>query len=126
MTHVCLLALCLCCPESVREKVFVIRRVWKLAITVYIVFFVTLMVFPGISSEVQYCTVGDWMPIILIATFNLSDCVSRVRDLSWAYRLEREREHSFVLVVETSARLMTQIISPMAACRNHSYITILF
>ena len=87
---VCLLACCCCCPESVREKVLAIRSVWKLVITVYIVFFVTLAVFPGISSEVQYCTVGDWMPIILITTFNLSDCVSRVRGLSWAHWLVRD------------------------------------
>ena len=76
----CLFISCCCCPGSVHEKVFAIRRVWKLVVTVYMVFFVTLTVFPGITSEVQYCKVGDWMPIILIATFNLSDCVSRVRE----------------------------------------------
>lgn len=40
-------------------------------------YFVTLLLFPGLISEVQYCEIGDWMPIILITTFNFTDFVAK-------------------------------------------------
>ena len=40
-------------------------------------YFVTLLVFPGLVSEVQYCRIGDWTPIILIAVFHVSDFVAK-------------------------------------------------
>jgi hypothetical protein len=36
-------------------------------------FFVTLSIFPGISSRVTSHVLGDWMAIVMIAVFNIAD-----------------------------------------------------
>ena len=53
------------------------KQIWKLMIAIYVNYFVTLLLFPGLVSEVQYCRIGDWMPIILIAVFNVTDFVAK-------------------------------------------------
>ncbi|XP_023327092.1 equilibrative nucleoside transporter 4 [Eurytemora carolleeae] len=39
---------------------------------------VTLSLFPGIESEISSCRFGDWMPVFLIAAFNISDLLGKV------------------------------------------------
>ena len=48
------------------------------AVAILVAFFVTLFLFPGIISEIQYCDIKDWMPVILITIFNLSDFIAKV------------------------------------------------
>ena len=55
-----------------------IMKLWKLLLTVFIVFKVTLLVFPGITSQVQNCSISDWSPVILVLAFNTTDFISRV------------------------------------------------
>ena len=42
-------------------------------------YMVTLSLFPGIESEIQSCHLGDWMPVILMATFNITDLAGKVK-----------------------------------------------
>ena len=42
-------------------------------------YMVTLSLFPGIESEIQSCHLGDWMPVILMATFNITDLIGKVK-----------------------------------------------
>ena len=53
------------------------KQIWMLMIAIFINYFITLLVFPGLVSEVQFCAVGDWMPVILIAVFNVTDFVAK-------------------------------------------------
>ena len=55
----------------------VVKQIWKLMVAIFANYFVTLLVFPGLVSEVQYCAIGDWMPLILIAVFNATDFVAK-------------------------------------------------
>ena len=55
----------------------VVKQIWSLMIAIFANYFVTLLVFPGLVSEVQFCEIGDWMPVILIAVFNATDFVSK-------------------------------------------------
>ena len=46
---------------------------------IFLNYMVTLSLFPGIESEIQSCWLGDWMPVILMATFNITDILGKVR-----------------------------------------------
>ena len=54
-----------------------VSQIWRLMVTIFLTYLTTLLLFPGVISEVQYEPIGDWMPIILIALFNLSDLISK-------------------------------------------------
>ncbi len=62
---------------GLRIRWTVVQQIWKLMVAIFANYFVTLLVFPGLVSEVQYCPIGDWMPIILIAVFNATDFVAK-------------------------------------------------
>lgn len=44
-----------------------------------VAYFVTLILYPGIMSEIISCKLGSWMPIILMAAFNFSDLLGKVK-----------------------------------------------
>ena len=48
---------------------------------IFLNYMVTLSLFPGIESEIQSCWLGDWMPVILMATFNITDILGKVRKM---------------------------------------------
>ncbi|KAL8609050.1 hypothetical protein ACOMHN_059863 [Nucella lapillus] len=54
------------------------RSVWPYMVSIGLAYFVTLCLFPGIESEVISCHLGTWMPVIMMATFNLSDVIGKV------------------------------------------------
>ncbi|XP_019850354.1 PREDICTED: equilibrative nucleoside transporter 4-like [Amphimedon queenslandica] len=56
----------------------ILKKIWQPFISVFLIFFVTLLVFPSITSNVQYCKIGDWPIVINIALFNFSDTISRI------------------------------------------------
>lgn len=57
------------------------RSVWPYMLSICLAYFVTLCLFPGIESEVVSCTLGTWMPVIMMAAFNLSDVIGKVREV---------------------------------------------
>ena len=59
-------------------RVKVILKLWKLLLALFLIFKVTLLVFPGITTDVQYCAIRDWSPVILVLVFNTSDFTGRV------------------------------------------------
>ena len=65
-------------PEAVVLRVKLIGLIWRLMVAIFMNYVVTLLVFPGLVSEVQYCRVGDWMPVILITVFNFTDFIAKV------------------------------------------------
>ncbi|XP_025091068.1 equilibrative nucleoside transporter 4-like isoform X1 [Pomacea canaliculata] len=54
------------------------RSVWPYMLSICLAYFVTLCLFPGIESEVVSCTLGTWMPVIMMAAFNLSDVIGKI------------------------------------------------
>lgn len=64
--------------DGIILRVKIIRKVWKLILPVFLIFFGTLLVFPGLVADVQDCRIGDWPTIILITLFSVSDTISRV------------------------------------------------
>lgn len=64
------------------------RHVWGqiqwLAISVGVVYAVTLSIFPGfITEDVHSAYLGDWYPILLIATYNIADLLGKVVTSYW-------------------------------------------
>lgn len=45
--------------------------------SIFVCYYITLLLFPGILAEVQNCTLGLWTPVLLIATFNLTDFIAK-------------------------------------------------
>lgn len=56
----------------------VIAQIWQLLVAVSFTFFITLLVFPGLVSLVQHCSIGDWTPILLVTVFNVPDLLAKV------------------------------------------------
>lgn len=54
------------------------REIWQLIVAIFVAYVVTLMLFPGIISEVQYDPIGTWTPVLLVAVFNLTDLIAKV------------------------------------------------
>ncbi|XP_070580533.1 equilibrative nucleoside transporter 4-like isoform X2 [Ptychodera flava] len=54
------------------------RTVWTYMLSIGVAYFVTLCLFPGIETEVINCTLGEWMPVILMALFNGFDFVGKI------------------------------------------------
>jgi hypothetical protein len=56
-----------------------LKRVWPAAVAVMTVFWATLAVFPGVVTRIPSVNYDprNWMPVILIATFNMGDLMGR-------------------------------------------------
>lgn len=58
---------------------------WRVAQTIYpfmaciaLAYLVTLSLYPGIESEIISCNLGNWMPVLLMFTFNTSDVIGKI------------------------------------------------
>ena len=76
---------CTCSPRlslpavaGLRVRLGIMAEIWQLLVAVFSIFLVTLLVFPGLVSEVQHCSIGDWAPIILVTVFNVTDLAAKV------------------------------------------------
>ncbi|CAN2391760.1 Nucleoside transporter [Pristimantis euphronides] len=52
-------------------------------LSISVTYFITLCLFPGLESEIRNCTVGEWLPILIMAIFNLSDFVGKILAAEW-------------------------------------------
>ena len=69
---------------------------WRVAHSIYpymvciaLAYCVTLSLYPGIESEIISCTLGTWMPVLLMFTFNVADVLGKllaVVPYSWSRR----------------------------------------
>ncbi len=54
---------------------------WKPIVSAFLNFFITLALFPGVTldflSTVGNFSLGNWLPVVLISTFNGGDCIGR-------------------------------------------------
>ncbi|XP_064478255.1 equilibrative nucleoside transporter 4-like isoform X2 [Ornithodoros turicata] len=63
--------------RGVLARAQVARSVWPYMLSIALAYFVTLCLFPGIESEIVSCRLGSWMPVLLMALFNLSDFLGK-------------------------------------------------
>ncbi|KAI5257832.1 equilibrative nucleoside transporter 4 isoform X1 [Manis pentadactyla] len=56
----------------------VARVIWAHMLSIAVTYFITLCLFPGLESEIRHCILGEWLPILLMAVFNLSDFVGKI------------------------------------------------
>ena len=56
----------------------VIRNTWKVIIAIFVVYTASLMIYPSLMSEIQYCAIGDWSPVILVTLYSVLDAIGRV------------------------------------------------
>ena len=60
------------------QRLKICRKIWVFMLSLFLTYMVTMSLFPGIESEIESCFLGEWMPIILMATFNLTDLLGKV------------------------------------------------
>lgn len=60
------------------HRYVVFRVIWAYMLSIAMTYFITLCLFPGLESEIRNCTLGEWLPILIMAIFNLSDFVGKV------------------------------------------------
>nr|XP_031532600.1 equilibrative nucleoside transporter 4 [Vicugna pacos] len=54
------------------------RVIWADMLSIAVTYFITLCLFPGLESEIRHCILGEWLPILIMAVFNLSDFVGKI------------------------------------------------
>ncbi|XP_071550430.1 equilibrative nucleoside transporter 4 [Panulirus ornatus] len=54
------------------------RNIWQYMLSIALAYFVTLCLYPGIETEVVSCSLRSWMPVIMMALFNLFDFIGKV------------------------------------------------
>ncbi|CAH1958935.1 unnamed protein product [Acanthoscelides obtectus] len=54
-------------------------------ISICLVYFATLCLYPGIASEIISCHLGNWMPILMMALFNGADLIGKMLASSARY-----------------------------------------
>jgi len=54
------------------------KAIWPYMISIACTYFVTLSLFPGVESEMINCQWREWLPIILMALFNIFDVFGKI------------------------------------------------
>uniref|UniRef100_A0A8C0INH6 Equilibrative nucleoside transporter 4 n=1 Tax=Chelonoidis abingdonii TaxID=106734 RepID=A0A8C0INH6_CHEAB len=64
--------------DMMLHRYVVSRVIWAYMLSIAMTYFITLCLFPGLESEIRNCTLGEWLPILIMAVFNLSDFVGKI------------------------------------------------
>ncbi|CAM1318640.1 SLC29A4 (predicted) [Pycnogonum litorale] len=64
--------------KGVSARWTVTKLIWPYMLSIGLAYFITLCLFPGIESEVHSCRLRSWMPVILMAIFNLCDFIGKI------------------------------------------------
>ena len=75
-------------------------QIWPLVIAGFITATVTLLLFPGLVSEIQDCSLGSWTPVLLVLIFNANETIGRwlvILPLRWPPKM---------LILATSLRII--------------------
>ncbi|CAF0728790.1 unnamed protein product [Adineta ricciae] len=60
------------------RRVDCMRTIWPYMISIACTYLVTLSLFPGVESEMINCQWREWLPIILMALFNIFDVFGKI------------------------------------------------
>ncbi|CAH0398729.1 unnamed protein product [Chilo suppressalis] len=92
----------------------VARAIYPYMVSIGLVYFTTLSLYPGIASEVPSCRLGSWMPIILMSAFNLFDFIGKIA-AAWPYEWSRSQ-----LLMASGVRLLLVPLMLLCAAPRHS------
>ncbi|XP_050352075.1 equilibrative nucleoside transporter 4 [Nymphalis io] len=92
----------------------VARAIYPYMVSIGLVYFTTLSLYPGIASEVPSCRLGSWMPIVLMSSFNLFDFIGKIA-AAWPYEWSRSQ-----LLMASGLRLLLVPLLLLCAAPRHS------
>ncbi|CAH2091172.1 unnamed protein product [Euphydryas editha] len=92
----------------------VARAIYPYMVSIGLVYFTTLSLYPGIASEVPSCRLGSWMPIVLMSSFNLFDFIGKIA-AAWPYEWSRSQ-----LLMASGVRLLLVPLLLLCAAPRHS------
>jgi len=73
--------------EGVVNIRMILYKIWKMGFALVLVFFVTLLGFPGMITDIPAPSLpDDWFPIILITVFNCFDFVGKMLPLKFDWK----------------------------------------
>ncbi|KAK5914398.1 hypothetical protein CgunFtcFv8_008843 [Champsocephalus gunnari] len=64
--------------DMILHRYVVSRVIWAYMLSIAVTYSITLCLFPGLESEIRNPTLGEWFPILIMATFNMSDFVGKI------------------------------------------------
>ncbi|XP_063070973.1 equilibrative nucleoside transporter 4 [Engraulis encrasicolus] len=64
--------------DMILHRYVVARVIWAYMLSIAITYFITLCLFPGLESEIRNPKLGEWLPILIMAVFNMSDFVGKI------------------------------------------------
>uniref|UniRef100_A0A8C2XPX2 Equilibrative nucleoside transporter 4 n=1 Tax=Cyclopterus lumpus TaxID=8103 RepID=A0A8C2XPX2_CYCLU len=64
--------------DMILHRYVVSRVIWTYMLSIAVTYSITLCLFPGLESEIRNHTLGEWFPILIMATFNMSDFVGKI------------------------------------------------
>ncbi|XP_036409336.1 equilibrative nucleoside transporter 4 [Megalops cyprinoides] len=64
--------------DMILHRYVVSRVIWTYMLAIAVTYFITLCLFPGLESEIHNDMLGDWLPILVMAIFNMSDFVGKI------------------------------------------------
>ncbi|XP_028843431.1 equilibrative nucleoside transporter 4 isoform X2 [Denticeps clupeoides] len=64
--------------DMILHRYVVARVIWTYMLSIAVTYFITLCLFPGLTSEIRNFTLGEWLPILIMAIFNMSDFVGKI------------------------------------------------
>ncbi|XP_018577817.1 equilibrative nucleoside transporter 4 [Anoplophora glabripennis] len=71
--------------RGIQARWEVTKAIYPYMISICLVYFATLCLYPGIASEVISCHLGSWMPILMMALFNGADLLGKMLASSARY-----------------------------------------
>lgn len=80
-------------------------------ISICLVYFATLCLYPGIASEIISCRLGSWMPVLMMAIFNGADLLGKIRAAS-SWHWTPGRLFRFSVIRLTMIPLMLMCAAP--------------
>ncbi|GJQ84212.1 putative nucleoside transmembrane transporter [Trypoxylus dichotomus] len=64
--------------RGIRVRWEITKIIYQYMISICLVYFATLCLYPGIASEIVSCNLGTWMPILMMAIFNGADLLGKM------------------------------------------------
>jgi len=59
-------------------RIIVSGFIWKQMLSIFLCYFVTLSIYPGVLSDLISPRFGTWMPVLVMTVFNLFDLMGKV------------------------------------------------
>ncbi|XP_059170017.1 equilibrative nucleoside transporter 4-like [Physella acuta] len=68
----------LTCKGGLSARWEVVKQIYPYMTSFAVTFYVSVSLYPGIISEVFSCRLGTWMPVVLMACFNVTDAFGKM------------------------------------------------